>query len=218
MTSKLLVPCLVTLKAEIDAIWPDRPRGADGDIGDAAHQQRVSDHNDDEVGAVPIHDADHKHEVHALDITTFAYLSTLVLFLVNRCRQGVETRLRYIIWNRTIWHIDNGWRAADYHGTDPHTGHAHFSASYRTDYEADISSWHLEDIPVALTDDDKKWLAALLASWAADVQVTNVTAVARAVHNQKIGRSEVTIGQALQNINNDVTALTDKLLETDPKV
>ena len=71
----------------------------------------------------------------------------------------VEKRLRYIIYNRRIWEASNDWRQRTYTGSSPHTEHAHFSASYTTSREASTASWHLEDIPVALTADDKKWIS-----------------------------------------------------------
>lgn len=165
MTTWILIPCLVQLRDEFNLIAPARARGADGSIGDQAHADRVSDHNPDETGAVPIHDADHVNEVHALDITTDLRepglsMEMVVQHLLARCRSGAERRLRYIIFNRRIWHVDEGWRQQTHTGDDPHTGHAHFSASYDSAREASTASWHLEEIPVALTADDKKWLAA----------------------------------------------------------
>jgi hypothetical protein len=163
----ILIPCLVQLRAEFNAIAPARAKGADGWIGDAAHQDRVSDHNPDETGAVPIHDADHIDEVHAIDITTDLNESDLTMekcvqFLLGRCRRDSsdprnEARLRYIIFNRRIWEAP-GWGQQTYTGSDPHTGHAHFSAEYITSLEADTASWHLEDIPVALTAADKTFI------------------------------------------------------------
>lgn len=159
-----LVPCLGQLRTELNQIAPNRDKSSDGTIGDPAHQSRVSDHNDDEVGKVPIKDADKKHEVHAYDadadLNEFGLtMLMVVLFIVNRCRLGLEKRLRYIIYNRFIWEASNGWRQRAYTGDSPHTEHAHFSASYETALEASIASWRLEDIPVALTEADKKWLA-----------------------------------------------------------
>jgi hypothetical protein len=61
-------PLLEALFAEFDKIAPSRDHASDGSIGDTAHQQEVSDHNPDETGSVPIHDADHLNEVHAIDV------------------------------------------------------------------------------------------------------------------------------------------------------
>jgi hypothetical protein len=159
VTSKMLIPSLKTLFAEFDRIAPSRSHASDGDIGDTAHQAEVSDHNDDEIGKVPIHDADHIHEVHAIDVDNTLRESDLTMekcvqFLLARCRSGAEKRLRYIIYNRRIWSASSGWVQKKYTGASPHTEHAHFSGSYETAHEASTASWHLEDIPVALTTND----------------------------------------------------------------
>lgn len=161
----ILIPCLVRLRAEFNAIAPARDEASDGWIGDTAHQQEVSDHNPDETGSVPIHDADHVNEVHAIDVDNDLRESDLTMervvqFLLGRCRSGAEERLRYIIWDRRIWSASSDWVQKAYTGASPHTEHAHFSASYDTKLEASTASWHLEDIPVALTSADKTWLSA----------------------------------------------------------
>jgi len=163
--NKMLIPCLVQLFDEFDFIAPSRDHASDGDIGNTAHQAEVSDHNDDEVGKVPIHDADHQHEIHAIDVDNNLRESDLTMekvvqFLLGRCRSGAEKRLRYIIYNRRIWSASSGWVQKTYTGASPHTEHAHFSASYTTALEASTASWHLEDIPVAMTQADKDWVKA----------------------------------------------------------
>ena len=170
----ILVACLKRLFAEFDAIAPHRDHASDGSIGDTAHQHEVSDHNPDETGSVPIHDADHTNEVHAIDVDVDLRepglsMETVVQFLLARCRNGAEKRLRYIIYNRRIWEADNGWKQRAYTGASAHTEHAHFSASYDTGREASTASWHLEDIPVALTADDKKWISQQINSAVARV-------------------------------------------------
>jgi hypothetical protein len=160
----VLVPCLVRLRAEFNQIAPARDHASDGSIGDAAHRAEVSDHNPDETGSVPIHDADRTNEVHAIDVDDDLRESDLTMekvvqFLLGRCRSGAERRLRYIIYNRRIWSASSGWVKKAYTGSSPHTEHAHFSASYTTKREAGTASWHLEDIPVALTAADKTWIS-----------------------------------------------------------
>jgi hypothetical protein len=159
----VLIPSLKSLFAAFDKIAPSRDHTSDGSIGDTAHQDEVSDHNPDETGNVPIYDADHINEVHAIDVDTELRESDLTMekvvqFLLGRCRSGAEKRLRYMIYNRRIWEASNGWRERQYTGPSPHTEHAHFSGSYDTNLEASTASWHLEDIPVALTDADKTWI------------------------------------------------------------
>ncbi|MET0418902.1 MAG: hypothetical protein ABW022_23045 [Actinoplanes sp.] len=165
MADWILVPSLVQLRSEFNAIAPGRDKSSDGTIGDSAHSSLVSDHNPDETGRVPIHDADRLNEVHAIDVdkdlrTPGLTMEKVVQFLLGRLRAGTEKRLRYIIWNRRIWEASNGWRQRAYTGDNPHDQHAHFSASYETAREASKASWHLEDIPVALTAADKQWISA----------------------------------------------------------
>lgn len=164
MASWELVPCLVKLRDEINRIAPNRSKTSDGTIGDEAHQERTSDHNDDEVGKVPVKDADSKHEVHALDVDKDLNQPGLTMHdIVNhtlaRCRRDNsdpenEARLTYIIWDGFIYQAPS-WKKVKYTGDNQHKEHAHFSAEYVTALEADTSSWHLEDL-VAITDDEIK--------------------------------------------------------------
>ena len=165
MPTWIVVPCLLRLRDEFDDLAPHRDKREEGTIGDENHDS-TSDHTPDEQSRHLKHkDADSRNEVHALDIDADLRLPGLTMeaavqFLLGRCRSGAETRLRYIIFNRRIWSASDGWQQNRYDGKDPHTGHAHFSARYDTPNEASTASWHLEDIPVALTADDKKWLSA----------------------------------------------------------
>lgn len=165
MATSGLVPCGVRLRSDFNALAPSRDKASDGWAGDTAHQREVSDHNWDETGNVPIHDADRVNEVHAIDVDSDLRESDLTMekvvqFVLGRCRSGAENRLRYIIYSRRIWEASNGWRQRAYTGPSPHTEHAHFSFSYDTAREANTASWHLEEIPVALTAADKSWLAS----------------------------------------------------------
>jgi hypothetical protein len=159
MTDPILIACLVQLRAEFNAIAPARDKTSDGWIGDTAHQAEVSDHNPDETGNVPIHDADSINEVHAVDVDSTGPwpfdggMETIVQHLLARCRSGAETRLRYLIYRRRTWSASSSWVEKAYTGASPHEEHAHFSASYNTGKEASTASWHLEEL-VALTDDD----------------------------------------------------------------
>jgi hypothetical protein len=156
MATWILVPCLGQLRTEFNRIAPNRDKTTDGSIGDAAHQDSVSDHNPDETGAVPIRDADSVNEVHAIDVDIDLRVPGLTMegvvqFILKRCRSGAEKRLRYIIYNRRIWSASSDWVQQSYSGANAHSAHAHFSASYDTAREASTASWHLEDL-VALTE------------------------------------------------------------------
>lgn len=214
-----LVPCLGQLRTELNRIAPDRDKTTDGTIGNAAHQLNVSDHNDDEVGRVPIRDADSKHEVHAVDLDADLREPNLTMEMVvqhvlARCRSGAEKRLRYIIFNRRIWEAANGWRQRAFAGDSPHTEHAHFSASYETKHEASTASWELEAIPVALTAADRNWLVQQIDARADQVEANIIKAIAgvpKATLDAKIG-DPTNPDRTMQNVFIDVAALRGYLV------
>jgi hypothetical protein len=157
--SPVLVPCLVTLRAEFDTVSPDRDKGADGWIGDSNHSSS-SDHSPDEDSNVlQDHDADDKNEVHALDIDSSgpwpdSFKSMVMTVIEGEKRKWNDpddkSRLNYVIYDRTIYDNDNDFEPANYSGSDPHTNHAHFSARYDTSCEADTRPW-------GLLEDDMSW-------------------------------------------------------------
>lgn len=169
MAAWTLIPCLVALRAEFNAVSPNRDKGADGSIGDASHTS-TSDHTPDEDSdALRDHDADSKNEVHALDIDSTGpwpepgwFNATIEAIRLAEKRRWLDPndrcRLKYIIWNKRIasQSSDFEWRA--YTGASDHTDHAHFSGRYETACENDVSPWGVEDD--VLNDADKKWITA----------------------------------------------------------
>lgn len=150
----VLIASLVQLRSELNEAAPHRDHTTDGWIGDSRHQAEKSDHNPDETGNPEVHDADHLDEVHAIDADKDLKqgrftMAAVVAFLVARCRAGIEKRLRYIIYNRTIWSASSGWTARRYTGSSPHTEHGHFSGSYETRWESNKNRYHLELVPGA---------------------------------------------------------------------
>jgi glycosidase len=124
----VLVPCLVTLRAEFNALNPERDKGADGWIGDAAHQSRPSDHNPDSAG-----------RVHAVDIDStgpwpdhsfHTYVTNIIADERDKWLDPNDIcRLEYVIWDHEIYSRTNDFEPRDYtRSSDPHTNHAHFSA------------------------------------------------------------------------------------------
>jgi hypothetical protein len=176
MAAWTLIPCLVALRAEFNAVAPGRQRGADGAIGDSSHTSS-SDHTPDEDSDVlRDHDADSKNEVHALDIDSDGpwpdgsgreaggWFDRQVKAIAAREREeylsaDVYGRLQNIIWRGRIISRSWGWSEWRARSQNDHYDHAHFSARYLSRTEADTRPWGVED-DVALTDDDKKWLAA----------------------------------------------------------
>jgi len=148
MVTWILVPCLVSLRNEFNAVAPGRDRASDGSIGDPAHAQTSSDHNPDETGVTPYEDADSRNEVHAIDVdkdlnTPGWTMEKAVEIIVKRHRSGRDDRLQNVIFNRRIWSRSWGWTAREYTGSNPHDKHAHFSARYTTAQESDTRPWGL---------------------------------------------------------------------------
>lgn len=134
----VLAKSLVGLRAAFDAAFPNRERFTDGWISDESHTGHVSGHNpDDTPGSLSEYsDPDSVAEVRAIDVdadlraagVTMGHVVAAIL-----ATPADRDRLRYIIFNRTIWSRSNGWRASAYSGPSPHTGHAHFSGDPAAD-------------------------------------------------------------------------------------
>ena len=152
--------CLLTLRGQVDALWPDRDRASDGIIGDAAHQGEVSDHNPDTNGIVRALDLTHD-PAHGCDIDRFS----------DALAAGRDPRISYVIANRLIMSGPDGpspwvWRA--YGGSDPHTNHIHISVV--ADALADSQApWALPGLEDDMTPEEHRLLAnveRILTCWA----------------------------------------------------
>lgn len=168
MAGWILVPCLVSLRAEFTRIAPNRDTASDGSIGDARHRAESSDHNaDDTPGSrTPYTDSDNIPEVHAIDVDNDLKRPPItfdqcIQTIVTRHRAGQDDRLQNVIWNRRIWSRSWGWTARAYTGASQHTEHGHFSARYGSgsgpgNPENDTRPWGLLDLiegdDVELTD------------------------------------------------------------------
>lgn len=148
-TPWVLVAWAEQFRAELNAIAPSRDKASDGSVGDLAHQGSSSGHNPDETGNAERRDSDNINEVRAIDVDKDLRLSGLtaekiVAYLVGRCRAGLEKRLIYIIYNRTIWSASSGWAARKYTGSNPHDKHFHLSG--HPDSDSDRRSWGLASL------------------------------------------------------------------------
>lgn len=123
------------LRAQIRAAVPSGPPLSEyGWIGDAAHRNRVSDHNPDELGVVRALDVPHDP---ASGLDTYE--------LANYMRDVADQRLKYLISNRRIWNpaISKAWRV--YNGANAHDRHLHVSVV--KDARADDSrDWDLDEV------------------------------------------------------------------------
>lgn len=101
-------PACKAALAQATARWPKRDKSSDGIMGDAAHQARVSDHNQGNAWDLT------EDKAHGVDC------GKIILDVIK------DPRTRYAIHDRRIWERSTGkWRA--YTGSNPHTGHMHVS-------------------------------------------------------------------------------------------
>ena len=110
---------LLTLRSQVNALYPNRDKSSDGTIGDAAHQGGVSDHNPDALGIVRALDITHD-PAHGCDIDKFT----------DALAAGRDPRISYVIANQLIMSGPAGpdpWAWRTYYGSDPHTNHVHVS-------------------------------------------------------------------------------------------
>lgn len=168
-----LVPCLVKLRAEFNAINPDRDKSSDGWIGDEAHQASRSDHNPDSRGLV-----------HAIDVDeTGPWDGESFMAKVDRVRtahrDGKDDRLTYIIYEGRIASAKYGWVWRTYSGASPHDKHAHFSADDLPSRENSTRSFGVarpappKEEPVALTDAELTAIANKV--WSTRFQIPGTT-------------------------------------------
>jgi hypothetical protein len=120
----MATPAHACIQALLDATirWPFRNTGWDGIMGDAAHQERKSDHNDGNAYDLT------NDPAHGVDCSA---LSKLV---IN------DPRVTYVIWNRQIYNrarASEGWRP--YTGANPHNHHMH--VSIKSDSRENTSAW-----------------------------------------------------------------------------
>jgi hypothetical protein len=122
---------LDTLRAQVNAAYPNRSKSSDGWIGDAAHRARKSDHNPNQAGVVQALDITHD-PAHGLDAGKLA----------DALLASHDERIKYIISNRRIGYSSD-WKWRPYSGTNAHTQHCHVS---------------VKDAPI-LHDDPRRWSA-----------------------------------------------------------
>jgi hypothetical protein len=192
---------LANLRAQVNARWPDRDHESDGSIGDLAHMGSTSGHNaDDTPGSRPAWDGDpdSKREVRAWDCDTdFRETGMRALLLVDHLRRlpGLSRVIRYMIFNRKMYHSRDGFAPTAYDGPSAHTEHIHFEGAFsqaadeNTSFDFDL--WEInmptiDEIKVAAKAAAKEAFAEALdeaEAAAVDGSKPGVTALGRQVRD-----------------------------------
>jgi hypothetical protein len=126
---------LETLRAQLNALAPNRSKVSDGWIGDAAHSARKSDHNPNRSGVVC-----------ALDITHDPENGMDCHKLAEQLQKGKDPRIGYVIWNGQIMsgsRSERAWVTRPYTGTNPHRKHLHVSVVQESLLYDDGDEWTL---------------------------------------------------------------------------
>lgn len=123
MARKYLSPSLDRLFNEIDARWPNRDRRTDGWYTNTRES----------VG----HNRGARGLVHAIDVDDDGIDENYIL---SHIYKGGNV-LRYIIWNRGIYHRRDGWARKPYYGDSPHTDHMHIEIDQTTTAEQYKGHW-----------------------------------------------------------------------------
>lgn len=138
-----LAKSLDTLRAQVNALYPNRSKTSDGTVGDAAHASRSSDHNpwvlDGKTGVVT-----------ALDLTHDPARGIDGEKLAARLVEGRDSRIKYIIWNRKIISGAAGpkpWQPRPYKGKNPHDHHVHISVNSQKAHYDRLTRWELDLTP-----------------------------------------------------------------------
>jgi len=186
MSNWQLTAGLQNLRNQVNAAFPHRDHTSDGTIGDTAHQAETSGHNpDDTSGSRPEWDGDPDStpEVRAWDMDSDLGSGVTAQQLVDHLRAlpGLSSVIRYMIYNRRMYHERDGFAPTPYTGSSPHTEHVHFSGAWSQSADNNTSfNFHLEDL-VALTPDDIAAVAQ--AVWTYQLEDPSSTTTPRGTKN-----------------------------------
>lgn len=138
-----LAKSLIELESLVNAKYPKRSKTSDGSIGDAAHQERTSDHN-------PwIKDPDGTDVVTAIDLTHDPANGFDSYKFADMLLRNQDPRIKYIISNRRIGSGPQGtqpgkWR--QYNGSNAHDHHVHISVEDEKKFYDSTAVWALDNL------------------------------------------------------------------------
>jgi len=149
MTEWRVANSLLQLRAQVNALHPNRSKQSDGTIGDAAHASRSSDHNpwlkDGGVGIVT-----------GMDITHDPANGCDSYVLAEKLLASRDARIKYVISNGKIasgtGQGNAAWTWRKYTGSNKHAHHVHISVKDKKASYDDTSPWGLGVIVSAKPD------------------------------------------------------------------
>jgi hypothetical protein len=168
---------LVNFTGQLDRAFPAR-RKPDGWIADGAHG--VSDHQPDDVPgskAAWNGDPDNIPDVRAVDVSDDLGPGVSMWAVCDHLAglPGLGLVVRYFIYGTTIWHVRNGFRPVRHTGA-AHPTHLHVSFAWTEAADDNTTfNYRLEEVPVSLTETDKKWLEATITR-IVDARIDQLTA------------------------------------------
>lgn len=136
-----LAKSLETLRAQINALSPNRSKVSDGTKGDDAHAKRKSDHNPNGRGVVQ-----------ALDLTDDPAHGVDNRKLGQALLDSRDRRIKYVIADGEICSGSDGpspWSWRKYSGANSHHHHVHISVVDDPKLYDDASEWSLSGFAVA---------------------------------------------------------------------
>jgi len=135
----------VTLRNQINALYPNRDKSSDGSVGDLSHANRKSDHNPNSAGAVRAVDIDED-----LGYTGARGFSQAARRIVDALCASKDARITYIIYEGRITVKGTNlqqWKT--YTGSNAHKHHFHVSFSSDARLYDDPREFNLTGAPVA---------------------------------------------------------------------
>lgn len=168
----MLTNGLKNLGNQFNERWQSRDGASDGAIGDYAHTQENSGHNPDDTSqdnAEWDSDSDNKSEVRAIDVDSdLGESGTTMQMVIDHLRSlpNLSSVIRYMIYNRKMYHVNNSYAPTTYTGASAHTEHAHFSGAWTNAADENTTfNFKFEEVGnMALTDADKNDVANLVVT------------------------------------------------------